>query len=259
MQNKLLVVKIGGKIIDDSQALSVFLKNFSRVKHPKILVHGGGNIATSLSKKLGVTTQMVEGRRVTSSEDLEVVTMVYAGLISKNITATLQMLGCNAMGLAGCDANTLVASKRPAKPIDFGWVGDLVSVNTDCIKSFLDQGLSPVFSAICHDQNGQLLNTNADTIAAEIAIAMTPFFRTELVYCFEKNGVLSNPKDEDSVIPILDSASYERYKADGTVHAGMIPKLSNCFHALRNQVASVVIGNSALVNDHTVTHTSIKL
>jgi len=259
MDKKLLVVKIGGNIINDEVKLASFLKDFAALNQPKILIHGGGNLATKLSERLQIKTQMIEGRRITSDEDLEVVTMVYAGSINKKITAQLQSLGCNSIGLSGSDANCITASKRPSTPIDYGWVGDIEKVNADVIQMFIDNGITPVFSAICHDGNGQLLNTNADTIAAEIAIAMTAKQHTELVYCFEKKGVLQDVKDDNSVIEQIDSSTYEQLKVDGIISLGMLPKLKNCFHALDHNVHQVKIGDMNILENLKALHTSITL
>lgn len=235
MGNKLRIVKIGGNIIDDPQKLEDFLVDFALLTGPKILVHGGGKLATQLSKKLGVETQMVDGRRITTSEDLDIVVMVYAGLINKKIVAGLQGKGCNAIGLSGADAECLRASKRPVNPIDFGWVGDIESVNVPSIRLFLDAGFTPVFCAISHDSKGHLLNTNADTIASELAIGMSGHFETELIYCFEKKGVLENVEDDESVIPHINTARYRELKESGAIHKGMLPKMENCFHALEKK------------------------
>lgn len=259
MKSKLLIVKIGGNIINDDSKLSMFLKSFAAISQPKILIHGGGNLATKLSERLQIPTIMNEGRRITSGENLDVVTMVYAGLINKKISARLQGLDCNAIGLCGSDANSIVASKRPTTPIDYGWVGDVNTVNADVIQSFLDCNLTPVFSAICHDGKGQLLNTNADTIAAEIAIVMTKWSQTELLYCFEKKGVLQNVKDENSVIENINPRRYEKLKSEGIISEGMLPKLKNCFHALENEVAVVKIGDEHILNNSEAIHTNITL
>lgn len=259
MDTEILIVKIGGKIVDEEAKLTAFLKDFAAIQLPKILIHGGGTIATRLSDKLEIPTELVDGRRVTSKDNLDVVTMAYAGLINKKISATLQGLGCNAMGLAGCDANCISANKRDVNPIDFGWVGDVKEVNTKTIQMFLDNGITPVFSAISHDSKGQLLNTNADTISAEIAIAMSKKYKTSLVYCFEKQGVLENVEKEDSVIENLNFATYQALKEDGSINKGMLPKLDNSFYALRNNVSQVKIGNESLLGDLKALHTNISI
>lgn len=259
MKNKLKIVKIGGNIIDDDHSLDAFLNDFAKLAGPKILVHGGGKSATKLSKKLDIPTQMVEGRRITSTENLDVVVMVYAGLISKKISARLQGQNCNAIGLSGADANCLQSSLREKEPIDYGWVGDISRVNTSAIQLFLDNNITPVFSAIGHDGNGQLLNTNADTVAAEIANAMSNNYETELVYCFEKNGVLKDINDPESVITEINRKEYQELKDAGVISEGMIPKIDNCFHALENNVAKVIIGNAGILgNENTLYTTLIK-
>ena len=241
----LIILKIGGNVIDNASALDALLRDFAAWKSPKILVHGGGKIASQLMEKLGVVPKMVEGRRITDRETLDIVTMVYAGLINKNIVAALQSRSCNAIGLTGADANLLTAAKRPVKDIDYGFVGD---VNPDRIAAstlakLAEAGLVPVLAPITHDGSGSLLNTNADTIASSVAVAMAKIFRVQLVFCFEKKGVLRNPADEQSVIDFLDEDLYEKYKAEGVISAGMIPKLDNTFAALRNGVAEVRICN----------------
>ncbi len=201
--DRLRVVKIGGNVIDDAVALQGLLCRYAAISGPKVLVHGGGKLATELSGRLGITPKMVDGRRITSEQDLEVVTMVYAGLINKRITAQLQALGCNALGLSGVDGNVILAQRRPVKEVDFGLVGDVESVNGPFLSSLLEKGIAPVLCAITHDGAAQLLNTNADTIASEVAVALSPWFEVELIYCFEKKGVLRDVANEDSVIPRL--------------------------------------------------------
>ena len=259
MKSKLSIVKVGGKLIDEPLKLKAFLADFAALPSPKILVHGGGKAATAMSKQLGIPSQMVEGRRITSDKELEVVTMVYAGLINKNIVAELQHQGCNALGLSGADAQVILSKKRAVGAIDYGWVGDIEQVNNQMIASFLSQGLSLVFSAIGHNGQGQLLNTNADTIAAEIAIAMSEEYDSELIYCFEKKGVLQSVTDEDSVIESIDAAKYQQLKAAGIINEGMLPKLENCFHALQQGVQSVKVGNELLIHDFQQVHTHLSL
>ena len=199
-KNTLKIVKIGGNVIDNPQALTSFLTVFSSIKGPKILVHGGGKSATALAKKTGLEVQMVDGRRITDAATLELITMVYAGKINKTIVAQLQALDCNALGFTGADANTITSEKRPVSTLDYGFVGDVKNVETSTLELLLNHGVSPVFCALTHDQNGQLLNTNADTIASELAIAFASQFEVELYYCFEKNGVLKDVNDDSSVI-----------------------------------------------------------
>lgn len=255
--DKIRVVKIGGNVIDNPEALSSFLADFANLEGNKILVHGGGKIATELSKSMGITPHMIDGRRVTSQQDLEVVTMVYAGLINKNIVAQLQTKACNAVGFTGADANTIVSDKRPAQPIDFGFVGDVKTVNGKTISGFVEQGVIPVFCAITHDGQGQLLNTNADTIAAEVAASLVGFYDVELIYCFEKQGVLENVEDENSVIPEINPSYYETLKAEGKIHSGMLPKMTNCFDAIKKGVKSVKIGSPQMIGISNISHTQI--
>jgi len=248
MKRKISVVKIGGNIINDEQLLDSFLTNFSKIKNDKILIHGGGKIATQLSKRLGVETKMIEGRRVTSQDDLDNIVMVYAGLINKKIISKLQKMNCNAIGLTGADANSISAVKRSENPINYGWVGDVVSVNSDAINMFLKNGITPVFCAVSHDGMGQLLNTNADSIASEVAIKMSNDYETELIYCFEKKGVLLNVEDENSVIENINTSNYLKLKEEKIIENGMIPKLDNCFYALNNKVSKVIVGSIDSIN-----------
>lgn len=257
---KLLVAKIGGNIVDNEAALSQFLKDFAAIDQPKILIHGGGKIATRVAEKLGVETQMVNGRRITSKENLDVVVQLYAGLINKNIVAQLQAsTTCNAIGFTGADANLITAVKRPVKDIDYGFVGDVTEVNEDRIHQFLANGLTPVFCAITHDTNGQLFNTNADTIASQIAVAMSNYYDVSLYYCFELKGVLADIKDKDSVITHIDSKKYTELKQQGIIADGMLPKMENCFDALQKNVVEVHIANADFVNNPETLHTVLTL
>lgn len=259
MKTKLTVVKIGGEIINNSDKLKAFLEDFIHLDQAKILVHGGGKIATELSEKLGIQTRMHEGRRITSKDNLDVVTMVYAGLINKKITATLQGMGCNAIGLSGADANSISASKRLVNPMDYGFVGDVENINSTVIDLFVNNNMIPVFSAICHDTNGQLLNTNADTIASEIAISMSKQYDTELIYSFEKKGVLMDVNDENSVIEKINTEDYQILKSKNIIHDGMLPKMENAFYALNNKVSKVMIGNTTFINNRDEAHTLLTL
>ncbi|MBU1012389.1 MAG: acetylglutamate kinase [Bacteroidetes bacterium] len=259
MKTQLDIIKIGGNLIDDESSLTNFLNHFSANKTLKILVHGGGRSATQLSERLGIKTQMLEGRRITNEEDLEVVTMVYAGLINKKIVAELQHYGCNAIGLSGCDMNSILAKKRHHPYIDFGFVGDIEKVNVSNIDLLLKNGFCPVFSAITHDGRGQLLNTNADTVAAQLAISFSETYNVRLLYCFEKNGVLSNPEDDFSVIPFLDKDLYQELKTAGAISKGMIPKLDNCFEALVMGVSEINIGGSGMMNPIAFNFTKLSL
>jgi len=259
MKGKLHVIKIGGNVIDDPKMLDRFIHDFAALEGQKILIHGGGKLATQMSDQLQIPVNLVDGRRITSTENLEVVTMVYAGLISKKIVAKLAGHQCTAIGLSGADGNSILAEKRSVIPTDFGWVGDVVDVNTAFIEDLLNKKITPVFCAISHDGQGQLLNTNADTVAAEIAIAMSERYDTTLMYCFEKNGVLQDVNDAQSVITHLDYAQYETLKANGTIHDGMLPKLKNCFHALANNVKEVKVGTTAMLDKQPIICTQISL
>jgi acetylglutamate kinase len=259
MKTKLSVIKIGGNIIDDENMLSSFLHDFSKIKNPKVLIHGGGKIASKLNDRLGIETIMNEGRRITSSDNLETITMVYAGLINKKIVSKLQGRNCNALGLSGADANCILATKRPTTPIDFGWVGDVKHINNISINLFLKNGITPVFCAVSHDGNGQLLNTNADTVAAEIAIAMTETYETELIYCFEKDGVMMDIKDNSSIIRSINSNKYKDLKEKKIINEGMLPKMENCFHALQNKVTRVIIGSPKVLNNTETLFTTLTL
>lgn len=259
MENKVSIVKIGGNIIENEQLLDEFLTNFSKIKNKKILIHGGGKAATQLSKRLGIETKMIEGRRITSQQDLDTIIMVYAGLINKKIISKLQQLNCNSVGLSGADANSVLADKRPIHPVDYGLVGDVISVNKEVITMFFKNNITPVFCAISYDGKGQLLNTNADTIASEIAIKMSEENETELIYCFEKKGVLLDKENENSVIENIDSATYTELKVKMIVDKGMIPKLDNCFYALKNKVSKVVVGNIDSISSQKEIHTTLIL
>lgn len=246
-KEQLSIVKIGGNIINNVNALTSFLEDFAKLKGPKILVHGGGKKATELANIVGLEPKMVNGRRITDAANLEIVTMVYAGLINKNITAQLQKNSCNAIGLSGADANCILAHKRIVKEIDYGFAGDIDKVNVSTIQLFLENEIVPVFCAITHDKNGQLLNTNADTIASDLAIAMSRYYETHIYYCFEKNGVLKSVDDEESVIDYMDAGTYDVLKIQDTFADGMIPKLENSYFALSEGVSRVFIGNPTII------------
>lgn len=256
---KLSIVKIGGNVIEDEVALGKFLDLFASLDGLKILVHGGGKLATQLASKLGIESKMVRGRRITDAETLKVITMAYAGLTNKNIVAQLQARSCNALGLSGADGDTIQAHKRPVVSIDYGFAGDVDGVNTMLIAKLLETGLAPVFCAMTHDGNGQLLNTNADTIAAELAIGLSDVFETTLYYCFEKKGVLKNVEDDNSVVEHLNSATYRQLLADGAIADGMLPKLENCFRALNKNVGKVCIGHPSMLASENELFTTITL
>lgn len=254
------IFKIGGGIIDNPQDLATFLSVFSQVSGKKILVHGGGKSANQLLQKMGIQPIMVEGKRITDAATLEVVTMTYAGEINKKIVASLQALNSNALGMCGADGNAILAKKRPVKQIDYGFVGDLTpeSINTTLFNGLLDLNILPVMCAITHDGNGQLLNTNADTIAATLAAALAKTNSVELYYCFDKKGVLIDKDNEDSYISSITPELYERYKADGIITDGMIPKLDNAFATLGQGVEKVVLKHALLVNTDIQTTISLK-
>ena len=251
------VIKIGGNIIDNEDALATFIKDFATISGPKVLVHGGGKLATKLAEQMNIPVQMNEGRRITDADTLDIITMVYAGKINKNIVAQLQANNCNAIGFSGADGNTIISEKRPIKTIDYGFVGDVKKVNTNALEVLLNNNIIPVFCAITHDENGQLLNTNADTIASELAIGLSSIFNTELYYCFEKNGVLENVENEESVIENINIESYKELKENNIIFEGMLPKLDNCFHAINQNVQKVCIGKSDMLFNATNKHTTI--
>lgn len=244
--DKLYVIKIGGNIIDDVQKLSSFLKDFSNLKGYKILVHGGGKLATKMAAQLGIEQQIIDGRRITDAETLKIVAMVYAGLINKNIVAQLQANNCNAIGLTGADGNLIKAHKRNHPTIDYGFVGDVDSeqLTVNSWELFLNNKLTPIIAPITHDGKGNLLNTNADTIAQEIAKLLSNVYNVELIYSFEKSGVLLDVNDENSVIQILTKSYYEELKNKQMIFAGMLPKLDNAFTAINSGVSKVIIGKA---------------
>ncbi|WP_298419742.1 acetylglutamate kinase [uncultured Kordia sp.] len=254
----LKIIKIGGNIINDEKSLALFLDGFAQLASPKILVHGGGKLATELASQMNVGVKMIDGRRITNSNTLDIITMVYAGKINKNIVAKLQAKNCNTIGFSGADGNTIQAVKRPVKTVDYGFVGDIKKVNTTSIQVLLDHDITPVFCAITHDENGQLLNTNADTIASALAIAFANTYAVELYYCFEKNGVLQDINNEDSVIENINTESYQTLLKNGVISDGMLPKLNNCFYAIAHQVQKVCIGKPAMLFNETQKHTTIQ-
>jgi len=239
----LTVIKIGGNIVDDEKALQDFLDDFAQINTPKILVHGGGKLATKLARELAIPTEMVEGRRITSAAMLPVTVMVYAGLINKQIVAQLQQRKCDAFGVSGADAKLITSHKRAVQTIDYGFVGDFTpeDVNHLRLKQLLDLGLCPVFSAITADENGQLLNTNADTIASNLAIALATHYQVALIYCFERKGVLRDITDETSVIRLINAHNYKQLKEEGVIAAGMVPKITNALAAIDQNVHQVCI------------------
>ncbi|WP_323027866.1 acetylglutamate kinase [Gelidibacter japonicus] len=253
----LKIIKIGGNIIDNEAALSSFLDVFVAIDSPKILIHGGGKLATQLANQLGLEVKMIDGRRITDKATLDLITMVYAGKINKNIVAQLQSKNCNAIGFSGADGNTIISKKRPVKPIDFGFVGDVKKVNIETLQVLLEHKVTPVFCALTHDKKGQLLNTNADTIASELAIGFAKHYQTELYYCFEKNGVLRDVTDENSVIKNITTQSYQNLINDKVIVDGMLPKLNNCIHAIEKNVHKVCIGKPEMLFDTQANFTTI--
>ncbi|GGX25704.1 acetylglutamate kinase [Aquimarina muelleri] len=258
-KQKLLVAKIGGNVIENKKMLDSFLKDFSKIEGYKILVHGGGKLATQLAEKLEIKTEMIDGRRITSADNLDIVVMTYAGLVNKTIVSGLQNHECNALGLTGADANVIIAKKRPKQFVDYGYVGDVIKVDNKILKIFLEQNIMPVFCAVTHDGNGQLLNTNADTVASEIASAMSIDYEVSLYYCFELKGVLENIQDKESVIEHIDLEKYGQLRDNEIIAEGMLPKLQNCFDALQKKVSKVHIANVEFIKDNTTKHTTLSL
>lgn len=257
MKPQLSIIKIGGNVIENKEELSKFLLSFSKMRGFKILVHGGGKLATQLAAQLGLESKMYQGRRITDADGLKVITMVYAGLTNKNIVARLQANGCNAIGLSGADADTIRAHKRPVKDIDYGFAGDIDKVDHKILSQLLNAGLTPVFCAMTHDGKGQLLNTNADTVASEVAIGMGKIYETTLYYCFEKPGVLTDVDNSRSVIVHIDSKSYKKLLDQKIIADGMLPKMENCFHALRNNVSKVCIGDITMLDPKSTLFTTL--
>ena len=248
MKEKLTVIKVGGKIVEEPETLNQLLADFSAIEGYKVLVHGGGRSATKLAAQLGIESKMVNGRRITDAETLKVVTMVYGGLVNKNIVAGLQAKGVNAMGLTGADMNVIRSVKRPVKDVDYGFVGDVQQVNAELLGDLIRRGVVPVMAPLTHDGQGCMLNTNADTIAGETAKALAQLFDVTLVFCFEKKGVLSDENDDDSVIPVITPVEFKQYVEQGVIQGGMIPKLENSFSAIEAGVSQVVITLASAIN-----------
>lgn len=239
---KVTIVKVGGAIVEDNEQLAQLLTDFAAIPGKKVLVHGGGRRATKVAAALGIESKMVNGRRITDAQMLEVVTMVYGGLVNKNLVAKLQAKGVNALGLTGADMDVIHSHKRPVKDgVDFGYVGDVKRANGKMLQTLIQEGITPVMAPLTHDGNGNILNTNADTIASETAKALAPYYDVTLIYSFEKKGVLSNPDDDNSVIPIITRSDFEKYQADGTIGGGMIPKIENALAAVDAGVKEVII------------------
>lgn len=242
MKERLTIIKVGGAVVEDEAQLTQLLKDFSAIEGRKVLVHGGGRKATKVAENLGIESKMVNGRRITDAEMLSVVTMVYGGLVNKNLVARLQANGVNALGLTGADIDVIRSHKRPLKDgVDFGFVGDVDKADGKMLSRLIENGITPVMAPLTHDGEGHLLNTNADTIASETAIALAPYYDVTLIFCFEKKGVLRNPDDDDSVIPIITRANFITLKADGTISGGMLPKIENALSAIDSGVGKVII------------------
>ncbi|CAM4018472.1 acetylglutamate kinase [Gillisia limnaea] len=257
MKDQILkVVKIGGKLIEDDEKFQVFLRDFSSLEGPKILIHGGGNYATEMAYKLGYKTKMIDGRRITDSNSLKVIIMTYGGLINKSIVAKLQAMDCNSIGLCGADGKSIISTKREVNEIDYGFVGDIAEINSIFISALLDQNITPVFSPISCTREGELLNTNGDSVAAELAIALSSIYKSELYFCFEKKGVLQNAVDDDSVIENLDLKKYKALLDEKVISDGMLPKLYNCFQAMERGVSKICLGDSTLLQKNSK-HTKI--
>ena len=248
MREKLTVIKVGGKIVEEDATLNRLLDDFAAIEGHKVLVHGGGRSATKLATQLGVESKMVNGRRITDAETLRVVTMVYGGLVNKNIVAGLQAYGVNALGLTGADMNVIRSVKRPVQEVDYGFVGDVEKVDASLLSDLIHKGVVPVMAPLTHDGKGHMLNTNADTIAGETAKALSEFFDVTLVFCFEKKGVLRDENDDDSVIPQITPDEFRCYVEDGVIQGGMIPKLENSFAAIHAGVTEVVITLATAIN-----------
>lgn len=258
-ESKLSIVKIGGEILNNSEMKSVFLEHFSAMNGPRILIHGGGKQATTFASRMGVKTKMIQGRRITDADNLDIAIMVYGGLLNKKLVAELQASGCPACGVSGADGNAILAKKRPSEPLDYGFAGDIEQVNPTFLELLLSADLIPVMCALTHDGKGQMLNTNADTIAAETAIAMSSFYDTTLYYVFDKPGVLKEVTDATSVVSELNRNTYRQMVGKKQIADGMIPKLDNGFYAMEHKVSSVLLGNSRMLTDTNQMATKIRL
>ena len=254
MREKITVIKVGGKIVEEEASLTALLDRFAAIDGRKVLIHGGGRSATRFAGLLGIESRMVDGRRITDSETLKVVTMVYGGLVNKNIVAGLQARGVNALGLTGADCNIIKAHKRPVKTIDYGFVGDVECADGDMLSRLIEQGITPIIAPLTHDGKGTMLNTNADTMAAETAKALATVYDTTLIYCFELPGVMRDPEDADSLIASITGESYRALLAEGIISGGMIPKMENAFNAINNGVSKVIITKADAIDGTQGTH-----
>lgn len=254
MKEKLTIIKVGGKVVEDDASLRLLLSDFAAIEGKKLLVHGGGRSATKLAADLGIETKMVNGRRITDESMLRIVTMVYGGLVNKTIVAQLQSIGINALGLTGADMNAIRSVKRPVKDVDYGFVGDVEKVDGEMLSYLINKGIVPVMAPLTHDGKGHILNTNADTIAGETAKALASYFDVTLMYCFEKKGVLRDEKDDDSVISSINQEDFQRLVTEKVIQGGMIPKLENAFSAISSGVEEVVITSASAINSTSGTH-----
>lgn len=254
MKEKLTIIKVGGKVVEDDASLRLLLSDFAAIEGKKLLVHGGGRSATKLAADLGIETKMVNGRRITDESMLRIVTMVYGGLVNKTIVAQLQSIGINALGLTGADMNAIRSVKRPVKDVDYGFVGDVEKVDGEMLSYLINKGIVPVMAPLTHDGKGHILNTNADTIAGETAKALASYFDVTLIYCFEKKGVLRDENDDDSVISSINQEDFQRLVAEKVIQGGMIPKLENAFSAISSGVEEVVITSASAINSTSGTH-----
>jgi acetylglutamate kinase len=255
---KLFVIKIGGNVIDSEDSLRSFLKDFSAIEGKKILIHGGGKIATKIGEQLGLESKYINGRRITDDATIDLVTMVYGGLVNKKIIAQLQALQCNAIGLTGADGNIIPATKRPVKEVDFGWVGDIESskLKVESLRLLLEAGLVPVFAPLTHDGDGHILNTTADTIASTLAVALSSLYDVRLIYCFEKKGVLESVDDDNSVIKLINKQTYQQLLNEQRLFAGILPKIDNAFAAIDAGVKEVLVGDAKDLIQNTTDKTS---
>lgn len=254
MKEKITIIKVGGKIVEEHESLNSLLDSFAQIEGRKVLIHGGGRSATRIAERLGIESRMVGGRRITDSDTLQVVTMVYGGLVNKNIVAQLQARGVNALGLTGADCNIIRAHKRPVGEVDYGFVGDVDRADGAMLSRLIEQGIVPIIAPLTHDGNGNMLNTNADTMAAETAKSLSAHYETRLIYCFEYPGVMRDPDDAASLIPTITRESYRTLLADGTVSGGMIPKIDNAFNAIENGVREVIITRADAIDGIQGTH-----
>ena len=254
MKEKITIIKVGGKIVEEQDSLAALLDRFSAIEGNKVLIHGGGRSATRMAERLGIESRMVGGRRITDSDTLQVVTMVYGGLVNNTIVAQLQARGVNALGLTGADCNIIKAHKRPVGEVDYGFVGDVDKADGLMLSRLIEQGIVPIVAPLTHDGNGNLLNTNADTMAAETAKALSAHYDTRLIYCFEFPGVMRDPDDADSLIPTITRESYRTLLADGIVSGGMVPKIDNAFNAIDNGVGEVIITRADAIDGIQGTH-----